>query len=106
MLIGAAGGSKILTGVLNTIFNHLYLNKSITDAIESRRLHHQLVPYELQFETNFDLEILRNLNEKFGHELMENKPDGGFAAVTGISIVDGKVEGSFDPRRGGSVEIF
>lgn len=82
------------------------MNKSITEAIEARRLHHQLVPYELQFETNFDEEILKDLSEKFGHELMENKPDGGFAAVTGISVVDGKVEAGFDPRRGGSIEIF
>ena len=106
MVVGAAGGSRIPTGVFAAIFHHIFMNKSITEAIAARRLHHQLVPYELQFESNFDGEILRNLKEEFGHELLENKPDGGFAAVTGISVINGKVEAAFDPRRGGSIQIF
>lgn len=106
MIVGAAGGSRIPTGVFNTIFHHLFLEKSISDAIAARRLHHQLVPPELQYETGFDFDILIKLGGKFEHRLMENKPDGGFAAVTGISIIDGEIEAAFDPRRGGSVEIF
>lgn len=82
------------------------MKKSLNEAISARRLHHQLVPYELQYESGFDEKTLKDLSEKFGHELLENKPDGGFAAVTAISVVDGKVEAAFDPRRGGSVEIF
>ncbi|KAG5666824.1 hypothetical protein PVAND_014834 [Polypedilum vanderplanki] len=106
MIVGGAGGSKIPTAIFATIFNHLYLEKSLSEAIEARRIHHQLTPLELQFETNFDSGIIKELNEKFEHSLLENKPDGGFAAVTGIAITNGKIEASFDPRRGGGIEIF
>lgn len=106
MIIGAAGGSRIPTGVFAAIFNHLYLNKSLPDALNARRLHHQLTPEVLQYETNYDSDIMTELAEKFGHELQENKPDGGFAAVTGIAIENGQVQAAFDNRRGGSVEVF
>lgn len=38
--------------------------------------------------------------------MVENKPDGGFAAVIGISKKNNEIEGVIDPRRGGGVEIF
>jgi gamma-glutamyltranspeptidase/glutathione hydrolase/leukotriene-C4 hydrolase len=106
MVVGAAGGSRIPTGIFATIYNHLYMQQSLVDAVAARRLHHQLMPLELQWETGFDAEILRELNENFGHSLVESTPDGGFAAVTGIAVVDGKIEACFDPRRGGGVEVF
>lgn len=82
------------------------MNESITEAIDSRRLHHQLAPMELLYETNFDMSIVNELNQKYGHKIVENKPDGGFAAVVGISKEGKVVEGAVDPRRGGSIEIF
>ncbi|KAG5666825.1 hypothetical protein PVAND_014835 [Polypedilum vanderplanki] len=106
MIVGAEGGSRTPTSIFASIFNHLYLKKSLKDAIGTRRLHHQLFPPQLQFETNFDDEILKDLNENFGHLLLENTQNDDFAAVTVIAVNNGKIEASFDPRRGGSVEIF
>lgn len=106
MIIGAAGGSRIPTGVFAGVFNHLYMNKNFEDSLKTRRLHHQLDPPDLQYETGFDPEIIKLLNEFYGHSLRENKPDGGFAAVTGIAVKNGDIEASFDPRRGGGAEIF
>lgn len=82
------------------------MNESLTDAINSRRLHHQLAPMELLYETDFDLKIVEELNQKYGHKIVENLPDGGFAAVVGISKKDGVIEGVIDPRRGGGTEIL
>ncbi|CAG9810142.1 unnamed protein product [Chironomus riparius] len=106
MIVGAAGGSRIPTGVFAAIFNHLYLNKTLVAALDARRLHHQLTPLDLQYESNFDSEIMRLLNEQYGHTLRENLPDGGFAAVTAISVDDGDIVASYDSRRGGGVEVF
>lgn len=61
---------------------------------------------ELLYETNFDMTIVNELNQKYGHKIVENLPDGGFAAVVGISKVGAEIEGVIDPRRGGGVEIF
>ena len=106
MIVGAAGGSRIPTGVFAAIFNHFYLNMNLEESLDARRLHHQLTPQELQYESNFDPDIMKLLNEQYGHTLRENLPDGGFAAVTGISVNNGKIEASFDSRRGGGVEVF
>lgn len=81
------------------------MNETLKDAIGSRRLHHQLAPMELLYETNFDASIVTEL-AKYGHVMVENPPDGGFAAVVGISNKNGEIEGVIDPRRGGGVEIF
>lgn len=106
MIVGAAGGSRIPTGVFAAIFNHLYLNKTLAASLDARRLHHQLTPLDLQYESNFDPDIMRLLNEQYGHSLRENLPDGGFAAVTAISVDKGEIVASYDSRRGGGVEVF
>lgn len=106
MIVGGAGGSRITTGVAFTIIQHLFMNQTLKDSIDARRLHHQLAPMELLFETNFDNAIVNELADKFKHKVKENKPDGGFAAVVGITQVNGIIEGATDPRRGGSIEIF
>lgn len=61
---------------------------------------------ELLYETDFDMKIVAELRDKFMHKMVENKPDGGFAAVVGISKRNGEIEGVIDPRRGGGVEVF
>jgi gamma-glutamyltranspeptidase / glutathione hydrolase / leukotriene-C4 hydrolase len=82
------------------------MDESLTESINARRLHHQLAPMNLLYETGFDMAIVDELKLKFGHQTVENKPDGGFAAVVGIAKVNGKAEGAIDPRRGGSIEIL
>lgn len=82
------------------------MGKNLTESIGSRRLHHQLAPMNLLYETNFDMTIVNELGDKYGHRVVENPPDGGFAAVVGIAKNNGEVEGVIDPRRGGGVEIF
>lgn len=106
MIIGGAGGSRIPSGVAFTMIRHLFMNETLTKAIADRRLHHQLAPMELRYETNFDQSIVRELNITYGHRVVENTPDGGFAAVVGIAKINGEIEGVIDPRRGGSVEII
>lgn len=81
------------------------MNETLKNAIDSRRLHHQLAPMNLLYETGFDMEIVEQL-KVFGHNMVENPPDGGFAAVVGISKRNGEIEGVTDPRRGGGIEIF
>lgn len=60
----------------------------------------------LLYESNFEPTIVSELNQRFGHRVVENTPDGGFAAVVGIAKINGEIEGVIDPRRGGSVETF
>lgn len=84
---------------------HLYMNETLTNAINSRRLHHQLAPMNLLFDTDFDQTIVDGL-KIFGHNMVENPSDGGFAAVVGISKIGDEIEASTDIRRGGGIEYF
>lgn len=88
------------------MIQHIFMKKTLTEAINMRRLHHQLAPMDLRYETGFDQGIVDELRDKHGHRVLENTPDGGFAAVVGIAKNDDDIEPVIDIRRGGSVVIL
>ncbi|KAI5310181.1 hypothetical protein KEM55_000785, partial [Ascosphaera atra] len=51
---GAAGGSRIITGTLNSIINIIDRNMSVADALGEPRLHDQLLPNIAVLEDSFD----------------------------------------------------
>lgn len=106
LVIGGAGGILIMTSVLQVIINYLYLNQSIEASLAAKRLHHQLQPMRISYETGYDPNILRFLQEK-GHETRErNTALTGFASVLVIGNKNGTIEAAFDPRRGGKSTVF
>lgn len=106
MIIGGAGGILIMTSIVQCIIYHVYLNRSIQDALAAKRLHHQLQPMRAEYELGYSEDILRFLESK-GHETFLQKPSvGGFAAVVGLTKYQGKLEGATDPRRLGKVTVF
>lgn len=109
MIVGGAGGHRIITGTFLTLYWHLYFNKTLHEAMNSPRVHHQLVnPTELWYERrwdNFDAEIIKQLNETYGHNL-EDRARGGLGSLTAVSTMYGNVSAAWDPRRTGSAEVF
>ncbi|KAB0792869.1 hypothetical protein PPYR_14828 [Photinus pyralis] len=104
LVVGAAGGTKItLTTALVTLRN-IFFKESVPKAVASKRLLHQLFPMHIMAEPGFNEDILEGL-AALGHIIKESKPDG-FSAVTAIGKRNGKVKGSFDPRRGGQVSLI
>lgn len=53
-VIGGAGGSKITTSVALVIIRHLWFDQGLEEAMDEKRLHHQLVPMAVQFESDYD----------------------------------------------------
>lgn len=53
LVLGASGGSKIITAVAQVAIKTLWLDMNIKDAIDHRRVHHQLYPAEVQVENGF-----------------------------------------------------
>lgn len=47
-MIGGAGGTKITTGVTIAMFLNLWLGYDIKQAIDARRLHHQVEKISFQ----------------------------------------------------------
>jgi gamma-glutamyltranspeptidase/glutathione hydrolase/leukotriene-C4 hydrolase len=55
LILGASGGSKILTAVAQVAIKVLWQNMNLKHAIDDKRIHHQLIPDYIQFEDGFDL---------------------------------------------------
>ena len=55
LILGASGGSKIITAVSQVAIKILWEKMNLKEAIDNRRIHHQLFPDSIQFEDGFDL---------------------------------------------------
>ncbi|EME81579.1 uncharacterized protein MYCFIDRAFT_32768 [Pseudocercospora fijiensis CIRAD86] len=91
LLTGAAGGSKIITSTIQSLWHNLELNMSIDAAAAAPRFHDQLMPNEVLFEYTFDNHTVaflrdRGLNVTWVQGLtyvqtVRRQPNGTFQAV-------------------------
>ncbi|CAL1536404.1 unnamed protein product [Lymnaea stagnalis] len=98
MVLGAAGGSRITTITAWVAAHVLWLGEDIEKAINKPRLHHQLLPPNIEYEPGTDKSILWNL-EEMGHDCTE--VPAGKSIVQGIHIKDGRIYPVCDYRKGG-----
>lgn len=103
LIAGAAGGTKISSGVAWVSLNNLWLGNNIKEAIDARRIHHQLFPMTLQYEEGILTEITDGLKE-LGHEV--EKFGIGGSVVCGIARQNGKIYANSDFRKAGEVDGF
>ena len=97
---GAAGGTKITTATVYSLIRNVWFGETIKEAVDSRRMHHQLFPMQLQFEKGFPLEIVDVLKSK-QHDVSTYVSG---AVVTAISVEDdGFIYANSDWRKTGDV---
>lgn len=53
MVIGAAGGSKIVSAIVEVAARVLWFGQDIKAAIDAPRFHHQLLPNVLEYQKGF-----------------------------------------------------
>lgn len=107
MLVGAAGGTKITTSIADSIIKYLILGKSMENAINTGRIHHQLQPMQVDVENQAHLDLIvpqeiRDYLKTVGHVVNE-VDSGSFAALTAIGMRDDLPVPMYDKRRVGSV---
>ncbi len=95
IVTGAAGGSRIITTVLQIIVNVIDHELNIAEATNAPRIHHQWYPEELRVERGLSLDTLRLLEGR-GHHIARKKTMG---ASQSILARDGILYGAPDPRR-------
>ncbi|CAB3221838.1 unnamed protein product [Arctia plantaginis] len=106
LILGAAGGTKITTQVALLTRHTILEGQDILDTIQRPRLHHQLLPMEVQHEADFDPSIIASLRIK-GHATTELGPTAGFAAmVAAARDSSGFLVPATDHRRPGSIDGF
>jgi len=100
ILAGAAGGSKIITTVLQIILNVIDFNMNIAEAMSVPRIHHQWLPDRIDFEKFGLSSDMKNILLQMGYKLGEEKVIG----VANCILIDQElnlITGSSDQRKYG-----
>lgn len=99
--LGARGGPRIITAVIQTVINMIDHDMNIQQAIDSPRIHHQWLPDELGFEPFGMSNDTRKVLEALGHKFAARP--AYVAQATGIAIEEktGVRLGAIDARGDG-----
>nr|XP_027223731.1 glutathione hydrolase 1 proenzyme-like isoform X1 [Penaeus vannamei] len=104
LIIGAAGGTKISSGVAWASLRNLWFGDNIKEAVDARRIHHQLFPMTFSYEQGILPKIVEGL-QAIGH-VTEEFGIGG-SVVCAIARGDnGKIYANSDFRKAGEVDGF
>jgi gamma-glutamyltranspeptidase/glutathione hydrolase len=100
MSLGAPGGPRIITGVLQALYRILATHADVDQAVQWPRVHHQFLPNKLYVDSGrFSPEILAALRDR-GHVIEEAR---GMAKVYAVRLrPDGVLEAAFDARGEGA----
>lgn len=102
LIAGAAGGSRIITAVLQTIVNAIDFDMDVAAAVSAPRVHHQWVPDEARVEPGIAPEVVDALTER-RHVIKEGRSGRSVNAI--MTTPDGWA-GAVDPRSGGLAEGY
>ncbi|XP_059839279.1 glutathione hydrolase 5 proenzyme-like [Hypanus sabinus] len=99
LLVGAAGGKKIISATAQVIMNKLWFGLSLEDAINKPRIHVK-TNNSLLFETNSDPDVVEAMAQR-GHQMIqtESELDKLPSVVQGIFHDHSCMEAVSDPRK-------
>ncbi|PYS99118.1 MAG: gamma-glutamyltransferase [Acidobacteria bacterium] len=98
--LGARGGPRIITAVIQSVINVIDHDMDIQAAIDAPRVHHQWYPDELLYEPYGMSPDTLNVLTSYGHTFAARP--GQIASATGIMIdTDGTRLGAIDSRSDG-----
>lgn len=96
MVLGAPGGSTIITAVFQTFINVAEYEMDLKDAVHSKRFHHQWLPDEIKIEEGALDSLTQSALKTKGHQFKEVER---MAIVKAIRVLpDGKLHGVGDWR--------
>lgn len=90
LVLGAPGGSRIITGVTQVLLNVIDFGMTVQQAVDQPRLHHQWRPDTLYLERGFSPDT-RALLEQRGHKLQDTATVASVEAILVGPSADGKI---------------
>lgn len=99
LLAGAAGGPRIITGVVQVLLNALVRGMHAEQAVAAPRFHHQWQPATLQLEDALRGGALEAALTQRGHATSRRQP---VASVQAILRAQDGWQAASDPRKGGA----
>lgn len=101
LVIGASGGTLITSSIALASLRYCFIGEDIKTAIDAPRIHHQFLPDQVSYESNFPKDILHSLAQR-GHQL---KPiTGRSSVVMAVANNSNLITANSDYRKGGSVD--
>ncbi len=99
LILGAPGGSRIITVVAQAIVNFTRFDLSLKETVEQPRFHHQWKPDLIYLEQGgFDVNVMQELI-RYGHTVKECEP---FSDLQAVYIDEsGQMTAASDPRKRG-----
>ena len=109
LVTGSPGGPTIINTVLQIVSNVIDFGMSITQAVESPRIHHQWMPDSLSYERNGLSTDTANILKSLGHSFKERASyEGAYQGDAETVMVDPETHlrlGASDLRRGDSKAV-
>jgi len=106
---GSPGGPTIINTVLQIVSNVIDFGMSVTQAVESPRIHHQWMPDSLSYERNGLSTDTANILKSLGHSFKERASyEGAYQGDGETIMVDPQTHlrlGASDLRRGDSKAV-
>jgi len=96
MVLGAPGGPRITTAVLQVLLNVIDFHMNIQDAVDAPRFHHQWKPDKLYLEPGISPDTVALL-ENMGHQV-DNSLGVVLARINAILSDGGWLQGAADTR--------
>ncbi|MEM0995059.1 MAG: gamma-glutamyltransferase [Bacteroidota bacterium] len=96
LVLGAPGGSTIITAVFQTIVNVIEFDMDLNEAVQAGRFHHQWRPDQIWYEVGkFPLDVKDSLSAR-GYDFRERQ---SMAKIKAIEVLpDGSLNGVGDSR--------
>jgi gamma-glutamyltranspeptidase/glutathione hydrolase len=95
LVVGGAGGPRIITGVSQVILNVIDHRMTLADAMRAPRLHHQSLPDSLRFEKGGLFPAVADSLRAMGHGLQEV---ASITTINAIARMGGGWHGVPEPR--------
>ena len=109
LVTGSPGGPTIINTVLQIVSNVIDFGMSVTQAVESPRIHHQWMPDSLSYERNGLSTDTANILKSLGHSFKERASyEGAYQGDGETIMVDPQTNlrlGASDLRRGDSKAV-
>ncbi|XP_047991871.1 glutathione hydrolase 1 proenzyme-like isoform X1 [Leguminivora glycinivorella] len=100
MVLGASGGTKITTAVALVAIRKLWFQQTIKEAVDEARIHHQLLPMQVEYEFGITEGIVNGLKAK-GHVMTRYRGRGSI--VCALYRNKTAIYANADFRKGGDV---
>jgi len=102
-IAGASGGTRIITATAQVLYRMLYLGEDAKQAVDARRVHHQLYPMVLNYEQGVTRWIVKGL-QAIGHKVKQVPSARSTIQAILVDQKDGTITANADFRKGGDVD--